>query len=76
MALIGVKFVILLYYAGDNIPAGAPPADARVIGAEGFGTVESVGHLLFTQYLVPFELTGILLLVAIIGSVVMAKRTL
>jgi NADH-quinone oxidoreductase subunit J len=76
VALIGVKFVILLYYAGDNIPSGAPPADARVMAAEGFGTVESVGHLMFTQYLVPFELTGILLLVAIIGALVLAKRTL
>lgn len=41
-----------------------------------FGTVKEVGMLLFTRYLVPFELTSILLLVAIVGSVVMGKRKL
>ena len=41
---------------------------------EEFGTVEQVGTLLFTKYLFPFELTSILLLVAMIGAVVLAKR--
>lgn len=39
-----------------------------------FGSVESVATLLFTRYLYPFELTSILLLAAIVGAVVMAKR--
>ena len=41
---------------------------------EDFGYVAPVGKLLFTKYLVPFELTSVLLLVAIVGSVVMGKR--
>lgn len=41
-----------------------------------FGYVAPVGRLLFTKYLVPFELTSVLLLVAIVGSVVMGKRKL
>ncbi|UCC43094.1 MAG: NADH-quinone oxidoreductase subunit J [Candidatus Zixiibacteriota bacterium] len=40
----------------------------------GFGEVASVARLLLTRYLYPFELTGILLLVAIVGAVVMARR--
>jgi len=43
---------------------------------EGYGYVAPVGRLLFTKYLVPFELTSVLLLVAIVGSVVMGKRKL
>lgn len=39
-----------------------------------FGYVAPVGKLLFTKYLIPFELTSVLLLVAIVGSVVMGKR--
>jgi len=35
---------------------------------------ESVGALLYTTYLLPFEIASILLLVAIIGAVVLAKR--
>jgi len=38
--------------------------------------VEALAQLLFTKYLFPFELASILLLVAIIGAVVMAKRRL
>lgn len=39
-----------------------------------FGTVKKVGELLFTQYLLPFEATSVLLLVAIVGAVVVAKE--
>lgn len=38
------------------------------------GTVEYIGHELFTNYLFPFEATSLLLLVAIVGAIVLAKR--
>ncbi len=38
------------------------------------GTVEAIGKELFTNYLLPFEAIGMLLLVAIIGAVILAKR--
>lgn len=41
---------------------------------DNFGAVADVAKLLFTRYLYPFELTGILLLVAIVGAVVLSKR--
>jgi NADH-quinone oxidoreductase subunit J len=43
---------------------------------EGFGTTKAVGRLLFTEYLLPFEIASILLLAAIVGAVVLAKRRL
>ncbi len=43
---------------------------------ENFGTVKEVGKLLFTDYLVPFEYVSVLLLVAVIAGVVLAKREL
>ena len=42
--------------------------------AESIGTVESIGYTLFTQYLFPFEITSVLLLAAIVGAVVLAKK--
>jgi NADH-quinone oxidoreductase subunit J len=36
--------------------------------------VERIADVLFSQYLLPFELASILLLVAVVGSVVMAKK--
>jgi len=38
-----------------------------------FGTVASVGRLLYTQYLLPFEVVSLLLLTAIVAAVVVAK---
>ena len=42
-------------------------------GTEEFGSVKAVATLLFTKYMYPFELAGILLLAAIVGAVVMTK---
>lgn len=39
-----------------------------------YGAVGAVAQPLFTTYVVPFEITGILLLVAIVGALVLAKR--
>jgi len=46
---------------------------ARMVDAS-FGTVKAVGAVLFTEYLLPFEATSLLLLVAIVGAVVVAKE--
>jgi NADH-quinone oxidoreductase subunit J len=40
----------------------------------GFGTPRHIGTLFLTKYLFPFELASILLLVAAIGAVVLARR--
>jgi NADH-quinone oxidoreductase subunit J len=39
-------------------------------------TVEAIGQGLFTRWALPFEITSLLLLVAIVGSVLLAKRRL
>jgi len=38
------------------------------------GSVEAVGKALFTRYLFPFEITSVLLLSAIVGAIVMARK--
>lgn len=42
---------------------------------DNFGTVESVGKELFTRFLLPFELTSVLIIVAIIGVATIARRS-
>jgi NADH-quinone oxidoreductase subunit J len=54
-------------------PLGAPAA-ATVPAS--FGTIEQLAESLFTRSLLGFEVTSILLLVAIVGAVVLAKRNL
>jgi len=50
---------------GDTVPAAAAPA---------MGNTEMIATSLFTEYLLPFEIASVLLLVAVVGSVVMAKK--
>jgi NADH-quinone oxidoreductase subunit J len=40
----------------------------------GFGTVEDMGRMLFGEYVFPFEAASVLLVVAMIGAVVLARR--
>jgi NADH-quinone oxidoreductase subunit J len=48
-----------------------PPATPTAPAA---GNIEGISMLLFREYLVPFELASLLLLVAIVGGVIMAKK--
>ena len=40
------------------------------------GTPEAIGRSLFTDYLLPFEVTSLLILIALMGAVVFAKKEL
>jgi len=53
-----------------NLGAG----DAIDAALREHGAVGVIAQPLFTDYVVPFELTGILLLVAIVGALVLAKK--
>jgi NADH-quinone oxidoreductase subunit J len=69
----GVAGVIVV---GALATAIATPALSREAPAvtEDFGTAQAIGLQLFQRYLLPFELTGLLLLVATIGILMLAKR--
>jgi NADH-quinone oxidoreductase subunit J len=57
--------------AGTTTGAGGLAIDAAV---REHGAVGAIAEPLYTTYVVPFEITGILLLVAIVGALVLAKR--
>jgi NADH-quinone oxidoreductase subunit J len=71
--ILGAGFLTEVVYA---IASGGSPAKASALtaSAESLGTVESMGDALFGRFLVPFEITSLLLLVAMLGAVVLAKR--
>jgi NADH-quinone oxidoreductase subunit J len=53
------------------------PPTARVeFGSWVGGTAEAVGKLIFTTYLLPFEITSVLILIALLGAVVLARKEL
>jgi NADH-quinone oxidoreductase subunit J len=52
------------------------PGEAATAAQAAGGNVQQVGRVLYVEYLVPFEVASILLLVAMIGAIVLAKREL
>ncbi|HEU5323656.1 MAG TPA: NADH-quinone oxidoreductase subunit J, partial [Methylomirabilota bacterium] len=63
-ALLLVELALVV--AARPAPRAAPPPPA--------GGVEAIGRLLFTDYVFPFELTSVLLLAAIVGVLLLARR--
>lgn len=75
--LAGLLLVqLLVLRQGGSLPALGAAAGAPPRAAAGAGIVPAIAQPLFTVYLVPFELTSLLLLAAIVGAVVLAKRKL
>jgi NADH-quinone oxidoreductase subunit J len=66
-------FVELLWTA---LSPNADPNTPRAVSSvpAGFGSPAAVGRVLYTTWLYPFEITSILLLIAVVGAVVLAKR--
>jgi NADH-quinone oxidoreductase subunit J len=70
-ALLGSLFLLAL----ARFSIGSPSARMSPATPVGFGSTEMLAEQLFTRFLLAFEVTSILLLVAIVGAVVLAKRT-
>ncbi len=67
--ILAAELILIVVNKTQQAPdVAARPAD--------FGSVASIGELLFTKYLLPFEATSMLLMAAIIGAVVLAKKRL
>jgi NADH-quinone oxidoreductase subunit J len=62
---------LLMVYALLKVKLPAPKEMTA-----GFGSTEAVARSMFTDYLLPFEITSILLLVAVVGAVILAKTRL
>jgi NADH-quinone oxidoreductase subunit J len=64
-------FVALLAFL---IRVVLPPLRPVEFGSWVGGTAEAIGMLLFTKYLLPFEVTSVLILIAIVGAVVLGRK--
>ena len=62
----------ILVYSGSR--SEAVPAAAAPVAGTAVGNTETVGWLLYTDYLVPFEVASVLLLVAMIGAILLARK--
>ena len=67
--IVGAQ-ILYVIRAGSDAFRLAPPAPET----GGLGNVEQIADVLFSEYLLPFEIASLLLLVAVVGSVVMSKK--
>jgi NADH-quinone oxidoreductase subunit J len=51
-----------------------PPSESVQFGTFTGGTAGAIGIKLFTGYLLPFEVTSVLILIAIVGAIVLARK--
>jgi NADH-quinone oxidoreductase subunit J len=67
---LGGGLLLEAYYVLERLPELVQPAnpDGTV------GGTKSIGIALFTDYLLPFEVTSVLILMAIVGAMVLARR--
>jgi NADH-quinone oxidoreductase subunit J len=70
--LLGAFALALLYPLLNSYNLIQAPKSVDL--SSGAGTISQVGHALFNEYLLPFEMTSVLILIAIIGVVVLARR--
>src|SRR2546423_7232770 len=62
----------ILFYVNEATPAPVSPLSAA--DPSNTGLTASIGTGLFTTYLLPFEITSILLLMALVGAMTLARR--
>ena len=72
--LLSVGFGILLVFGVGAALTGAPAVGLDAANSEYGGNVEGIARLLFSQYLLPFEVVAALLITAALGALVLAHR--
>jgi NADH-quinone oxidoreductase subunit J len=70
--LVLVELAAILMYGA----VAAAPASPMENSDLAINNVERLGMLLYTDYLIPFEVASMLLLVAMVGAIILAKREL
>ena len=76
---LGLSVAVLAELAAIAAFSVSIPASPAIVPAAALpvsGNTEEVGWLLYTSYLIPFEIASMLLLVAMIGAILLAKREL
>jgi NADH-quinone oxidoreductase subunit J len=71
--------LVLLWVVEVGLVVSNTSSEGIRVATETIGLTSNtqlIGRLLYTQYALPFEVTSILLLVAIVGAIVMAKKEL
>jgi NADH-quinone oxidoreductase subunit J len=76
IALGVILLAEIVFLAGHEWATGQKTASGVPLQGSGFGSnVERVARVLFTDFLWAFEITAVLLVIAVVGAVVLARRS-
>ena len=73
-AVTGVLFLVVLISIVGKITVLPELGKYSIEAIQAEGSMMTIGKVLYTKYLLPFEIASVLLLVAIVGAVVLAKK--
>jgi NADH-quinone oxidoreductase subunit J len=73
-ALLAAEILYIAFQGVNLVAGGRDGAEALTALNEDPGNVKALARALFSRYLLPFEVTSILLVVAIVGVMVLARR--
>jgi len=73
LAILALPLLALASTDGDATGTPAQPGDANLL-QEDTADVAQIGESLFTTYLFSFEVTSVLLVIAVVGAVVLARK--
>lgn len=66
----GILFTVLVAALKDGLVIAAATVDQ----SDSIGLVENLGQILFTKYVLPFEISSVLFIAAMVGAVLLGKR--
>jgi len=69
LVVVEIGSVVWVKHLGSDVPAAAVAS-----AAEGYSNTKALGHVLYTDYLYPFELAAVLLLIAIVAAITLTMR--
>jgi len=76
IALGALALAELVFLAGHEWATGAKTGHGVPIHGGGYGNnIERVARVLFTDFLWPFQITAALLVIAVVGAIVLARRS-
>ncbi|MFK7924643.1 MAG: NADH-quinone oxidoreductase subunit J [Bacteroidia bacterium] len=70
----GIALLLAVGFIAEMVYVFRSFSGSSVGGTFEFGSVESVGRSMMTEYLFPFEMISVVLLVALIGAIVVARK--
>lgn len=72
--LVSATVIVMIGLGALSLFSGLEPHSFQTIGLD-HGSVEAVGGLIFSEGLIPFELVTVLLIVAVVGAIAVARTT-